>query len=572
MKGSIFRQILFGHLAVILLLVLTVTLSSWHLSESFSLQLLKQRLRDLAYGLRPKIEDLTERGDLRTLQVLVRRVSEESKARVTVIDPNGVVLADSNEDPKGMENHRDRPEVRQAMMGKMGLAVRYSATLRQEMLYVAVPFSLGDSRAVLRTSLFLQDIRQFLGGLRRRIAMTTAIFTLVALFYSYISSRRISGPIKEVVRATSRVAGGDFGVEIPLRGKGEVKELAEHFNEMARKLKGLFEENLRKGDELEGILLALQDGLLVLDGGGQVIFTNRKAEEMLGEEIKERSFWEVGPPQLREAISKVRKEKGHLSEEVEVRGRVLLLSATHLPLTDRTLVLLHDITHLRRAEEMKRDLVSSVSHELRTPLTAIKGFLETLEEEGDEGLRQHSLRVIKRHVDRLTNLVDDLLILSELESEEARLQKQEVNLKEVLEEVLPLFEARRVEKGLSLHVEISPDLPNFKADPFRLGQVLFNLLDNAVKYTERGEIRISATKKGEAVQIEVADTGIGIPEEHLTRIFERFYVVDKSRSRLLGGTGLGLSIVKHIVLLHGGEINVESSPGVGTRFTIRLPL
>ena len=571
MKGSIFRQILLGHLAIVLLLTVAVALTSWHLSEDFSFELLKRHLRDLAYGLRPKVKGLTQRGDLEALQTLVQRMKAETGARITVIDPKGVVLADSEEDPARMENHRERPEVKEAMEGKVGVSVRFSTTLREEMLYVAVPFQLPGGQGVLRTSLFLRNIRQFLGKLKGRLFLTALVFALFALLYSYFSSRRISRPIKEVVRATSRVAKGDFDVEVPSQSKGEVGELSEHFNEMAKRLKELFEENLRRREELEGIFSALQDGLLVMDREGKVLFSNKKAEEVLGEALQGVSLWEVDNPALRQALSRAKREGG-LREEVEIGGRVFFLSASFLPVTGQTLVLLHDITHLKRMEEMKRDLVSNVSHELRTPLTAIKGFLETLEEETDEKLRAQCLEVIKRHVKRLTNLVEDLLVLSELEGRELKLELQETDLREVFKEILPPFEQKAREKGLRISVEVPRDLGSFKANPFRLGQVLFNLLDNAVKYTERGEIRLAARREGGRMEIEVSDTGIGIPKEHLGRIFERFYVVDKSRSRRLGGTGLGLSIVKHIVLLHGGEIKVESTPGVGTRFKVRLPL
>jgi len=572
-KGSIFGQIFGGHLIIILLLTLSFGLSISHLIESFSFDLLKRHLKNLAYGLKPQVQGLILRGDYGTLNSLARKVGETTGVRITIIDPQGVVLADSEEDPAFMENHGDRPEVIMAMAGRVGSSLRWSATLKEEMLYVAIPMKLTEGVAVLRTSFFLRDVNQFLGAFKKRVTVVAVALGLFSLIYAFFSSKRLSDPIKELVQATSRVAQGDFDVRVLPKGRGELGELAERFNEMAAKLKELFQENLQRKEELERIFSSLEDGLLVLDREGKVIFFNKKAQEILkGKELSDRSFWEIGDPAFRETISRVRKTEGNLAEELEISGGVFLLSATYLPTTGQILVLLHDITHLRRMQELKRDLVANVSHELRTPLTAIKGFLEAFEDEDSREARSHYLEIIKKHVDRLTNIVQDLLVLSELEDKKTKLDLEDVDLKALLQEVLRPFEEKAKKKGLTLKVDFDPGLPPIKADPFRLQQAFFNLIDNAVKYTEQGEIRISTKGKADHVEIEVADTGIGIPKEHLPRIFERFYVVDKSRSRRLGGTGLGLSIVKHIVLLQGGEIDVESTPGVGTRFRVRLPL
>ena len=573
MKGSIFGQIFGGHLIIILLLTLSFGLSISHLIESFSFDLLKRHLKNLAYGLKPQVQGLILRGDYGTLNSLARKVGETTGVRITIIDPQGVVLADSEEDPAFMENHGDRPEVIMAMAGRVGSSLRWSATLKEEMLYVAIPMKLTEGVAVLRTSFFLRDVNQFLGAFKKRVTVVAVALGLFSLIYAFFSSKRLSDPIKELVQATSRVAQGDFDARVLPKGRGELGELAERFNEMAAKLKELFQENLQRKEELERIFSSLEDGLLVLDREGKVIFFNKKAQEILeGKELSDRSFWEIGDPAFRETISRVRKTEGNLTEELEISGGVFLLSATYLATTGQTLVLLHDITHLKRMQELKRDLVANVSHELRTPLTAIKGFLEAFEDEDSREARSHYLEIIKKHVDRLTNIVQDLLVLSELEDKKTKLDLEDVDLKALLQEVLRPFEEKAKKKGLTLKVDFDPGLPPIKADPFRLQQAFFNLIDNAVKYTEQGEIRISTKGKADHVEIEVADTGIGIPKEHLPRIFERFYVVDKSRSRRLGGTGLGLSIVKHIVLLQGGEIDVESTPGVGTRFRVRLPL
>jgi two-component system phosphate regulon sensor histidine kinase PhoR len=232
--------------------------------------------------------------------------------------------------------------------------------------------------------------------------------------------------------------------------------------------------------------------------------------------------------------------------------------------------MLHDITHIKKLGQVKKDFVTNVSHELRTPLTAIKGYVETLETEiGPE--QKGYVDIIKRNIERLINIVTDLLTLSQVEEKSVALEIEEVDVRTLAEYAFKIFEPRAREKNLSMELRAEPHLPRLKGDPFRLEQLLINLIDNAVKYTERGTITISLRPQNNNVIFEVQDTGTGISQEHLDRIFERFYVVDKSRSRKMGGTGLGLSIVKHIVQLHNGQIQVESSPGKGTKFTVILP-
>ena len=233
---------------------------------------------------------------------------------------------------------------------------------------------------------------------------------------------------------------------------------------------------------------------------------------------------------------------------------------------------LYDITTIKNLEKTKKDFVSNVSHELRTPLTAIKGFVETLQDTNSDDKNKHYLNIISRHTDRVIRIVNDLLLLSKLEGAPGNLELEKVNLKNLIENILKIFEQSLKEKKLALKFNASNSLPIINADPFKLEQVFINLIDNAIKYTERGEIAISLNSYNETVTIEIQDTGICIPQEHLSRIFERFYVVDSSRSRKLGGTGLGLSIVKHIVLLHNGKIDVKNIPGVGTNFVVSLPV
>ncbi|MCX5898555.1 MAG: ATP-binding protein, partial [Proteobacteria bacterium] len=283
-------------------------------------------------------------------------------------------------------------------------------------------------------------------------------------------------------------------------------------------------------------------------------------------------YWEViRDPQFSALIDRVARDKTGCVDELIIQGNAFLCSASPLVSQDKIIVMCHDVTELKRLEKIKKDFVVNVSHELRTPLTAIKGFVETIEDDIDDKNRGY-LTIIRRNTDRLINIVADLLLLSELEEKGAALSLEACDLKIMLEQMRKIFEPRLKEKGLSLTIRADQALPDVMADAFKLEQVFVNLIDNAIKYTEKGGITVSLLQRNGHVLIEIQDTGIGIPREHLSRIFERFYVVDASRSKQLGGTGLGLSIVKHIILLHSGTIDGESTPGKGAKFIITLPI
>jgi two-component system phosphate regulon sensor histidine kinase PhoR len=372
--------------------------------------------------------------------------------------------------------------------------------------------------------------------------------------------------------ASRKVASGDFNVRVLLKRKDELKELADSFNYMTDQIRTLFTELSRQKEGLNNIISSIQEGLLVFDQQGRIILTNESFKKIVeNNHIEGRFYWEVvREPLFSELIKKVRDEKRSYTEELVLNGKYFLCSATFLDSREETVVIFHDITEMKNVEEIKKDFVVNVSHELRTPLTAIKGFAETLEEETDEKNR-HYVDIIKRNTDRLINIVQDLLALSQLEERGTRLELEEVDLGDMIERTLKIFEHRMREKNLKFDLKIENDFPLIKADPFKLEQVFVNLIDNAIKYTEHGEITLSLKQSGNHVMIELEDTGIGISEDHIPRIFERFYVTDKSRSKMLGGTGLGLSIVKHIVLLHNGTIDVKSTPNKGTTFSIALP-
>jgi two-component system phosphate regulon sensor histidine kinase PhoR len=566
---------LFKHY-VILILLLTVSLIilNGSLIHRFYLRVLTEDLTAFAHGLEPQITLMALKGDYRGLNLLVGHIGTTAKIRITIITDDGRVLADSSEDAEVMTDHWNRPEVIEALAGGVGTATRYSETVGEKMLYVTVARPLQPDRTiVIRTSVPLRTIHDFLYVVMRRILYVGAAVALLALLYAFYHSRRVSRPVMELVAATSRVAAGDLEAKVFLRDRGEMADLGRRFNEMTSSIKRLFEEDRRTKERLEQLITSMQDGLVVFDPDGKVSLANDSFKEIARTgELMGKSFWEIGSFRLVEFIEKARAEKRHITEELELNHRVFLMSATNLGESGELLVLAHDISGVRQVQEFKRDLVANVSHELRTPLTAVKGYLETLEEEQDPETKARYLTIVQRHVDRLANIVQDLLVLSELEAGETRLELEELDIATLLDNVRKLVRARAEEKGLTLDIVMRDSVSTIRGDPFKLEQLFFNLVDNAIKYTDDGRVTITVSRRNAGMQVTISDTGIGIPADDIPRIFERFYVVDKSRSRNLGGTGLGLSIVKHIVLLHGGTIQVDSTLGAGTTFMVLLPL
>ncbi|MHB8056163.1 MAG: HAMP domain-containing sensor histidine kinase, partial [Candidatus Aminicenantales bacterium] len=392
---------------------------------------------------------------------------------------------------------------------------------------------------------------------------------LAALFFTLYLTR----PIKALVLASAKVAEGDFKTKVRIARRDEIRALADGFNIMTERLDAQFEALLRRKEEVENVIAAICEGLAVIDVSGRIILTNDAFGALFPGGRSEGAFyWEVVRSSgLQALIGRARTEKKSLNAEVRIADKHVLAEASYLPRQKGIALVLHDLTDLRRIEEMKRDFIANVSHELRTPLSAISGAVEMLEDgKGKDAPAAYD--ILRRHVVRMRSIVDDLLKLGELESPGVRPDMGDLDVTALARRAVDLHAVRAREKGLDLRLETAPGLPLLRADAFHIEQMLINLVDNAVKYTEKGGVTIGLRAEEGMMVIEVGDTGPGIPENDRERIFERFYRADKSRSRLLGGTGLGLSIVKHVVQLHGGKIEVRSEEGKGTTFTVRVPL
>jgi two-component system phosphate regulon sensor histidine kinase PhoR len=573
MKRSFFSKIFIGYLLIILALSSLILVLSLNTVREFYRDVLTDSLKNLAYTLNPEVAHFLDTGRANELDGFIKNLVSKIHTRVTIIATDGTVLADSDENTPLMENHSHRPEVVEALQGKTGKSIRFSSTANRDMLYVAVPIETsGKITGVIRTSLFLKDIDNLLTKLNYHVAWISLGIVLIALLGALLISNSIVRPIKNLTSTARKVASGDFSGRVFLKNKDELRELADSFNRMNEEMQRMFSELGQQKEELNSIIHSLQEGLLVVDKQGKIIRANESFWRIVGSQPLEGKFyWQtMRNPQLAELLKRAGTEKRNFVEELPLGEKAFICSVTPLAEREEIVFIFHDITELKNIEKIKKDFVVNVSHELRTPLSAIKGYAETLYEEVAAAPCKKYVEIIQRNTDRLINIVNDLLLLSSLE-EKADIELEDIDVRGLLENVVRIFDQRLKEKQLSFVMDIKDNLPAIEGDLFKLEQMLLNLLDNAVKYTDRGGIAVSVDAQGKRVRIRVRDTGIGIPKDDIPRVFERFYVVDKSRSRKSGGTGLGLAIVKHIVLQHSGTIGIESVPGEGTTVTVTLP-
>jgi two-component system phosphate regulon sensor histidine kinase PhoR len=520
------------------------------------------------------------------VQRLVRRIAGDAQGRITVVAPSGIVLGDSAEEPARMANHQDRPEIRAALSGKPNSITRSSETVHQALIYTAVPIRIGGRVAgVVRVAQRLSEFEQMLSRLRWLIAGAIAGTALLALLIGFLLMHQISLPIMELQRLAIGISQGDLTGRVRRFGRDELADLGLAFNSMAQQLSDSFSTIREEKRKLEVILENLADGILVIDHGLRIVLANPAAHDMLqisGKNAAGRPVMEVVlNHHLLDLIQDVNRYKEPQESELTLyhpRNRVI--QALLAPLKDETgrvvgtIAVLHDLTQIRRLERVRQDFVANVSHELRTPITSVKAMAETLLNGAwkDNAILLRYLRAIDQESDRLSNLINDLLALAKLDSK-VEVQREPFDIGELFYEMKERFEPV---SGETPYFELNPpapELPLVFGNRNQIKQVLINLLDNAFKYPPAGgQVRLSAWPEGEMLRVAVADTGVGIPRQDLDRIFERFYRVDKARSREIGGTGLGLSIVKHIVEAHGGKVAVESDINQGSVFSFTIPI
>lgn len=539
------------------------------------------------------ILELLDQGESNPVHELCKELGDSPgiMTRITVMLPDGTVIGDTAEDPWRMDDHANRPEIRDAMEGEhpVGHSVRYSNTTKVDRMYVAFAARRGGSLvAVVRTSIPLTAIEKTTSGLYRRILLAGVLATGVIAAVSLWISRRISRPLEEMKAGAQRFARGELDHRLAESDSNseEIAALSTAMNEMASQLDDRIRAVTRQQNELQAILVSMDEGVLAVDLKGRIISLNRAFADLLHaevDELKGRIIHEtIRKPDLLEFVESALSSAGpvektielHDEEDTQLRARgTALLDAQQQKIG--ALIVLHDITRLIRLETVRRDFVANVSHELGTPITAIKGFVESLLEgalEDGENAKRF-LQIVLKQVDRLDAMADDLLTLSRLESEAEQqgVEFEPNSVRDVLQAAIQTCETVAAEHRVRIELECSEELVT-DIDAVLIERAVVNLIDNAVKYSNPDTVvRVAAERKDGQIVIRVKDEGCGIAPGHLTRLFERFYRVDKARSREQGGTGLGLAIVKHVASLHHGSVDVESTVGKGSIFSIRLP-
>ncbi|MEX2208409.1 MAG: ATP-binding protein [Myxococcota bacterium] len=513
------------------------------------------------------------------LTELARRASLATGTRVTLIAPDGSVVADSelrSEDLASFGNHANRPEVAAALAGDPGADTRRSETVGRPLLYVAVPRPPG----VVRVATDLAPIDAATAELRSALLAGGAITLAAALLLSYLISHALLRPLGAFHAALARLSAGELGARVRWRSNDELGDLARAFDGMAEDLEQGQSAIVAERDRLAAVLSVMVEGVLVVDAEERIVLANPRLRELLGirGEIEGlRPLAAVRNADVDDALRAALAESQPVHREIALAGverRVLAVHAASFAIGDAkgAVAVFHDMTEVRRLETVRRDFVANASHEIKTPLTAIRGFAETLlgSELPASDARSY-LEIILKHSERLSRLVEDLLELSRLESGKFTLEPEPLDVGVLAAKLCRELEPRLRERGVSVRIA-AEGAPRAFADASAVEQILQNLLDNAIKYSDSDrEIEVRVRVEGDDVRIDVADQGLGIPEADRARIFERFYRVDRGRSREQGGTGLGLSIVKHLVQASGGEVWVESTPGVGSTFSFTLP-
>jgi two-component system, OmpR family, phosphate regulon sensor histidine kinase PhoR len=568
-----------------------------HALERLAVESLESRLETAAALLHDETRSLlaTEASPA-ALHDFTVWASRPTHSRVTLITTDGRVVADSEvpvADLPRVENHAGRPEVAAALAGRVGHDLRRSATIAAPLLYVAVPLTEGRAvsgapegravRGVLRLALPLSVVTSSHTEVHRVMLGGAAVALVVALGIGLFVARRVTRPVVEMEAIARRMSEGDFRARAPTRSPDEIGRLGRALNVMSASLRGKIEDLEHERARISAMLDGMVEGVIAVDARDHIVAMNEPARALFavgaGRSEGKPLLEAIRNADLHALLGEVRRADTHAVARREFRvpgapPRAVQANAVPVDLGGGevgVVMVLHDVSELRRLETVRTEFVANVSHELRTPLTAIHGYLETLLggalDEPEHARR--FLEIVFRHTERLGRLLDDLRDLSDIELGRVHLQLGPVAVEDVVESVLAIMRPRAQTRGVTLTSALPPDLTDVIADHDRLEQVLINLVDNAVKYTEAGgRVTVSARRIDAVVEIAVADTGVGIPPADLPRITERFYRVDRARSRELGGTGLGLAIVKHLVIAHGGELTIESEPGRGT--TVRV--
>jgi two-component system, OmpR family, phosphate regulon sensor histidine kinase PhoR len=583
-------------IAVIGLSVLTSGLYMAYMIEESHMNTLRQQMKREIRIIESMLgwsESTHSEGSMVFFSKNAELLKNRAEARVTFIAADGKVLGDSDHAPETMDNHLSRPEIVEALEQGEGYSIRYSDTVFQNMMYVALPVGANREEGFIRLALSLEDVENTIRKLWSTLALGSLVFLLLAVIISYRIAFGFTRPLEAIMKVALQITQQNYDARVKVRSRDEIGQLGQALNRMADSLQEQMDKIRENEGRLQNVLENMISGVLMIDQSGSIVLLNRSAEEIIGftaRELLGKHYKEAKQQlELTQVIQECFERHTPIREEMifyfpeERMLEVNLVPMSH----DREewlgiVIVFHDITAIRRLEKMRSEFVANVSHELKTPIAAVKGFAETLMNGAmhDTETARAFLKIIYDESERLNRLIGDILELSKVESRRVPLRFSPVQLYTSVERSFEMMGSEAAHKSIELTMDVPEDI-FVEADEDRLHQILINLISNGINYTpEGGKVRVSAEpiwtdkeqEEYDRIRIQISDTGIGIPKKDIPRIFERFYRVDKARSRSSGGTGLGLSIVKHIVELHRGTIRVESKVGMGTTFIIELPV
>ena len=579
----LFTQIFSTYLLLVAISIIILALYEQHVQGKFYREKIKSDLTDRAQ-LVSAILHHTHWTNGNQLDSLITNLSKKAHIRITIIRDDGKVLCDSHKNPALMDNHANRPEIIEARQNGIGYSMRQSHTLHRELVYLAIPYeSNGKLKSFVRVAIPYTSYRKSLQDLQRHFLFGGLFVILLTALISYFTSRRISKPLEEIKQAAQNFAQGEFTSPLPEKGSLEIRTLVRTLNTMAKEIDRRIKTISLQRSEREAMFRSMQEGIIAVDYKERIILLNPAARKLFSISDEKPEKKKIAQVLKNEAILDFIRQALQRQEIIEKEltiqefgKRYFRFSA--VPLVSKegenlgVLIVVNDVTKLIRLDRMRQDFVANVSHELKTPITTITGYVETLREENlDESTRQRFLNIIARNSDRMNAIINDLLQLSRLEHSGDQMEMQKQRLHPILKEAVATFQQAAIQKKISLELNSDKSVMAVVNGPL-LSQAVTNLLDNAIKYSpEGGHVWVSLSQDQTGIRITVRDTGVGIAPKYHQRIFQRFYRVDKARSRELGGTGLGLSIVKHIVLAHGGVVKIDSEPGKGSTFIIILP-
>lgn len=587
-KRPIFWRLYPSYLFIIVITVIALSWISLRAQRELHLSRTAADLEARALLVQDQVATKISAGDFSAVDSLCKKLGKISSTRITVILPSGKVIGDSEEDPDNMENHGSRPEVVEAFSEGTGKQVRYSSTVAQQMMYKSITLERdGEQTGVIRTSIPLTFINTALESARMRVIIDGLIIAILSAAVGLYVSRRLSKPLERLKQGAQRFASGDLQRKLFIEDNTvEIQTLAEAMNEMAKQLDRRITTITNQRNEQEAILLSMVEGVIAIDTTGIIINLNRAAAEFFNLRVDNCQGMPlhnaIRSTTLQNAVSETTRSHQTVTVEVEMAGpvkKVAEITSSMLRGADGRqlgiLIVVNDITQMRQLEKIRRDFVANVSHELKTPITAIHGFIETLR---DGAIENHEdahrfLDIISKQSNRLQAIIEDLLSLARIEqgADEDKIELMAKPVAPVLKDAIISCQQKAEAKNITLELNADASITGL-INPRLLEQAIINLIDNAITYSDTGStVKVKANTFSDGIAISVIDTGCGIESQYHDRLFERFYRVDKARSRELGGTGLGLAIVKHIALAHNGKVQVESEVGQGSMFTLHLP-